>query len=98
MGEMIKFRYNQSLPNNLYFWRDSRGHEIDIIIENVNGLFPVEIKAGKTITQEFFKNLIYWQQLTEQPGGAVFYAGEIRQKRSDGIDIIPWKQLPEMNL
>ncbi|MBN1951653.1 MAG: ATP-binding protein [Bacteroidales bacterium] len=96
-AEMIKSRYNQSLPNNLYFWRDSRGHEIDIIIENANSLFPVEIKAGKTITPEFFRNLIYWEQLTGHPGGAVVYAGEIRQKRSNEIEIIPWKQLSKIN-
>jgi len=95
---MIKSRYNKALPKNLYFWRDSLGHEIDLVIENVIGLLPIEIKSGKTITQEFFKNLIYWHRLTGQYGGAVLYAGNNPQKRSDGVEIIPWKQLSDIKL
>ena len=53
--EMIKNRLNRGENNNLYFWRDSVGHEIDVIIDTAGQLFPLEIKSGKTITQDYFK-------------------------------------------
>lgn len=96
LGEFIKHRYNRAKTNDFYFWRDSVGHEIDVIIENPQGLFPVEIKSGRTITPEFFKNLRFWQMLSGQTKGALIYAGDISEQRSNGIRIIPWQQLGTM--
>ena len=48
----------------MYFWRDNHGHEIDCIIEKVDKLVPVEIKAGKTINMSFFDELKYWNEIS----------------------------------
>ena len=92
ISELIKSRYNNAKNNNLFFWRDNVGHELDIIIENPDGLFPIEIKYGKTITPEFFKGLLFWQKISNTQNGAVVYGGEIAQKRSNGLEIIPWNK------
>jgi predicted AAA+ superfamily ATPase len=47
-----------------FFWRDSAGHEVDIIIDLGSTLVPIEIKSGATISKDFFKGLKYWQNLT----------------------------------
>ncbi|MFN9115910.1 MAG: ATP-binding protein, partial [Bacteroidota bacterium] len=57
IAEMIKQRTNAGLDINLYYWRDKTGHEIDVIIDKGKSLIPVEIKSGKTIVNDFFKNL-----------------------------------------
>jgi hypothetical protein len=31
VSEMIKQRFNAGQPADLYFWRDSAGHEIDVV-------------------------------------------------------------------
>ena len=93
MSELIKYRYNRAKLNNLYFWRDNIGHEIDVIVEITSGLFPIEIKSGKTITQDFFKGLLFWYGISGEQSGAVIYAGESGQKRSNGIEIVPWNEL-----
>ena len=62
--ELIKKRTNAGLPINVYYWRDKAGHEIDVIIDNGNKLLPIEIKSGKTINTEFFKNIDYWCDLS----------------------------------
>ncbi|MGB1450702.1 MAG: ATP-binding protein, partial [Marinirhabdus sp.] len=67
--EYLKQRWNSAKPNNLYFWRNSRGNEIDLLLDQGNALSPIEIKAGKTITPDFFKGLKYWQSLTANKGG-----------------------------
>jgi predicted AAA+ superfamily ATPase len=96
VSELIKFRFNKALPSNLYFWRDNVGHEIDILVENGDRLFPVEIKSGKTITPEYFKNLLFWQSISGQNHGAVVYAGEMKQERSNGISVLPWRKMIDL--
>lgn len=87
--ELLKQRLNKGKPNNLYFWRNSRGNEIDVIIDNFNQLVPIEIKSGKTITNDYFKGLNYWNNLTGFTGGKVIYGGEEYQKRSHDFEVIP---------
>jgi len=54
------------------------GHEVDCIIERGQDLFPIEIKAGETITQDYFEALQYWNALAkaDPAKSAVVYAGK----------------------
>jgi len=90
--ELLKQRTNLGLESNLFFWRDKTGHEIDIVLDNGTDLLFIEIKSGKTISSEYFKNLNYWLKLSDQKQGFVLYAGDQNQQRSDGIGIMNWKQ------
>jgi predicted AAA+ superfamily ATPase len=38
IGELVKQRFNQGWPADLYFWRDNTGHEIDVLLEIGNHL------------------------------------------------------------
>eukprot|EP01133_Synstelium_polycarpum_P016569 gene16569-19687_t len=91
INDMVKERYNKNEPLDLYFWRDSTGNEMDVVIDNGSNLYPIEIKAGKTITNDYFKNFQFWKNVTGFESGAVIYAGQEAQKRSNGIQVIPWK-------
>lgn len=91
--EFWKQKLNQGQRPNLYFWRDRSGHEIDLIEDQGVKLLPVEIRSGQTINQEYFKGLRFWERLTGIPGGRVIYGGNQNQKRSDGTEVISWKDL-----
>lgn len=93
IGELIKERFNNNLPLNLFFWRDNTGNEMDIVFDNGTSLYPIEIKAGKTVTSSYFKNLQFWNKITGSSEGAVIYAGDALQRRSNGVNIIPWNNL-----
>lgn len=93
IAELIKEKFNGNMTFNLYFWRDSTGNEMDIVIDNGTAFYPVEIKTGKTITNDYFKNLQFWNKITGSTKGAVVYAGDIMQKRSNGVNIVPWNSL-----
>jgi len=88
VAEFLKYRFNRGLKSNLYFYRDGRGLEIDLIYEIGRNILPVEIKSGATISEDFFKNIrkffqYYknYKELTAPYGSAVFYGGnEIRQR------------------
>lgn len=96
VSELVKKRTNTGVPVNLFYWRDKTGHEIDIIADEAGRLLPVEIKSGKTINTEFFKNLTYWRALSGEKKACLLYAGEQHQKRSDGTEVANWRKLPEM--
>nr|WP_319539056.1 ATP-binding protein [uncultured Methanospirillum sp.] len=87
IGELLKFRLNRGLEPNLFFWRDKTGHEIDCIIElSIDEAIPVEIKAGRTIAGDYFKNLMYWNKLSGQSPDRSFvvYGGDQNQNRREG--------------
>jgi len=98
VSELMKYSYNHGKSDNLYFWRDNTGHEIDIIVENSGKLYPVEIKSGKTITEDFFRGLTFWQKISGEKGGAIIFAGETGQRRSNDILIVPWNKINSLEL
>lgn len=91
--DFLKRRYNSGKSNNLFFWRDNVGNEIDLIMENGQKLLPIEIKSGQTISNEFFKGINFWNKMTQTEGGIVVYGGDMIQKRSNGITVVPLKKL-----
>lgn len=93
VSELIKHYTNKAIAPPLYYWRDKTGHEIDIIIDDFNLLTPIEIKSGQTITSNWFKNLKYWTNLSKEKNAYVLYAGEQKQKRSNSITIVNWKNI-----
>ena len=93
IAEVVKKQMNGGKEFELYFWRDKTGREIDLIIDTPSETIPVEIKAGKTVHQEFFKNIRYWLNLSGEKNGKVLYAGDTEQKRSEGIEVVCWKNV-----
>lgn len=91
--EFLKRRFNAGLTNNLFFWRDNVGNEIDLLLATGNNRIPVEIKSGQTVTADYLKGIQFWNKMTQTEGGFVVYGGDTIQKRSNGISIVPYKEL-----
>lgn len=96
ISNLKKMRSNKGLSDNLFYWRDKSGHEVDVIVDNAGTLLPIEIKSGKTFHPEFLKNLIYWRNLSKSEQAFVLFGGEQIQKRSDGTNVINWRTLEEI--
>lgn len=79
--ELLKERLNKGLDPHLYFFRDTHGHEVDLIFQSGHQLVPIEIKAAQTFNKEFLKNISYFQQLVGDRcvQGALIYAGTQEQ-------------------
>lgn len=56
--EILKGRYNRGLAENLYFFRDSNGNEVDLICKTTQGLVGIEIKSSATWHNQFTKQLV----------------------------------------
>jgi uncharacterized protein len=92
ISEIIKQRFSRGLRSNCFFWRDSKGNEIDCIIENADRLLAVEIKSGSTFSSVFFKNLNYWNSISGNTAGDSFliYGGDTIRETRDG-KLLSWK-------
>lgn len=96
--DLLKSRYNNGKSNNLFFWRDSTGNEIDILVDKGISRLPVEVKSGQTLSEESFRGLKFWNRLTQTEGGILIYGGDTIQKRSSGITVIPFNSIGTLNL
>lgn len=92
VSEFVKHRCNRALSPQMYFWRDSSGQEIDLLVERGERLFPVEIKAGQTIAGDWFGTLEKFAGWSGEPGGCLIYGGSHRQTRR-GIEVIGWRDV-----
>lgn len=63
VSELIKQRFNQGQASDLFFWRDSTGHEVDVLLGTPAGLQAIEIKSGSTFAADWIKSLKKWQTL-----------------------------------
>ena len=92
VAELMKSRLNSGERPNLYFWGDSNGNEVDVIIEQGQKLMPVEIKSGTTIARDFFTGLEKWiamaGDLSFSP--TLIYGGADTYQHK-GISVTGWK-------
>jgi predicted AAA+ superfamily ATPase len=57
VAETMKHEFNSGRNGELYYFRDSNGQEIDLIIEGKHARVLVEIKFTKTSKAQYFKNM-----------------------------------------
>lgn len=89
IADIIKGALNRGIRPEIYFFRDSHGNEVDLLIRDEGRLTPVEIKSGATFSKEFLKGLERFQALETKGNtpGVVLYNGE-QQFNIRGIRII----------
>lgn len=94
--EFLKYRFNAGKSDNLYFFRDRTGNEVDLVVETGAGPVPVEIKSAQTVSQAFFKGLRMFRKLEQRtPYAFLVTGGPVRQDRSD-CHIRGFSELPEL--
>lgn len=76
--EIVKNALNRGIMPEVYFFRDSHGNEVDLLIREKGKLFPGEIKSAATFSTDFLKGLEKFRALgAGRVGpGAVLYNGE----------------------
>jgi hypothetical protein len=91
LSDLMKYKMNYGLNYNFYFWRDKLGREVDCLIESGLEKIILEIKAGKTINEDFFEGLKFYNNLTEKQNifSYLVYGGERDEVRKAG-KVLPW--------
>ncbi len=92
VAELVKARFNQGLPLNMHFWRDSHGNEVDVIADMAGNWLPIEIKAGQTLNRDFTAGLERWSALAGERAvrPALVYGGGASMIHQ-GIRVRAWR-------
>ncbi len=88
IADIIKGAYSRGIRPELYFYRDSNGNEVDLLIREGGVLTPVEIKSSETFSKDFVKGLDRFRALHSDrvADGAVLFGGE-QQHNMRGVRI-----------
>lgn len=80
VADIVKGALNKGIRPEVYFFRDSHGNEVDLLIREKGVFTPVEIKSGATFSKDFIKGLERFKMLGVKrvTTGAVLYNGEQR--------------------
>lgn len=97
ISELLKGRFNRGKAANLYFWRDNLGLEIDVLAEAGGRLWPLEIKSGTTLADDWFKAIKRWSKLAgDQAGKAHLVYGGTSPWKQGNVEAIPWRGIKEL--
>ena len=83
--EAMKDRLNAGETAEMYFYRDSEGNEVDLLLPTGGKMHAIEIKAGATVNSDYFKGLKTFaaHQPAAFASGCVMFGGSQGQSRSD---------------
>jgi hypothetical protein len=76
IGELRKLFLHHGRRPPLYFWRDSRGLEVDLLVDDGGRRLPIEIKAGMTVTADQLRGLDAYLALSGDATGVLVYGGD----------------------
>lgn len=78
VSELLKARFHQGKDAQLYFWRDARGNEVDVLFEKQRQPVPIEIKSAMTWNPELGRGICRFQKsIPDALPGSLVYAGDV---------------------
>jgi len=94
IAEQIKrMHHKDERQTDVWFWRDSEGNEVDLLIQRPKQHEIVEIKATATISSKLFDGLNNFATLANDSRlvKTLVYGGKEYQQRSTG-KVVPWSE------
>lgn len=90
--ELQKRNYHQNQLREYWFWRDSNGHEIDLLMKSAEGFDIFEIKSTSTITYKLIEGMNYFDRISDGrvKSKTLIYGGDASQNRSQ-FRVRNWK-------
>jgi uncharacterized protein len=98
VSELYKDTVHRGEQIDMFHYRESRGLEIDLLINRGDQLQAIEIKSGATVSMDFFK---HFSDLPERLGNTILpkkisnhliYGGEKSQQRSQAR-LVSWREI-----
>ncbi len=78
VAEALKHRFHRGKRNNLCFYRDARGHEVDLLYQLAHRIVAIEIKSGETLSKSHLQGLTKLRRILGDTilRDVLVYAGE----------------------
>lgn len=97
VNEINKLLDNEEVKARTYFYRDSSGSEVDLLIEQGERILPVEIKISSTFSRDQLKGIKYWQKLiNSEDRGYIINTG--KTMKTDRCQVLNWQNVFFANL
>ena len=93
ISEIRKNDFNTARYEGMYFFRDSTGNEIDLILEREGEPVAIEIKSGNKVAENMLFGLKYWQKLQPASMGILMYGGAVNEIVNERMSILPWTEV-----
>ena len=92
LSEILKTFIHRGEQPQLYFWRTSKGNEVDIIIETERKLIPIEVKTSGTPNQNMAKGILSFQKDLGDKSmkGYVIHPGKTRLPLAKTVEALPF--------
>ncbi len=76
--DLLKRALNRASSDRFWFYRDSKGREVDLVIERDGRLIPVEIKSSATFSTDFVSGIRHFRSIYPEvsESGFVLYNGK----------------------
>lgn len=101
VSEIYKTIVHSGMQPDLFHYRETRGIEIDLLIDRGKEFDAVEIKSGATMTADFFKTLERFSDRMKDAGkklrirNHIVYGGDNTHQRSRA-QIISWRDVQKL--
>ena len=80
------------MPPEVFYWRTSKGYEVDLVIQDGERLLPIEIKTTTQLsTRDLAPMRVFLDEYRDQTlGGLVLYTGEQTFWVAERVLAVPW--------
>ena len=91
--ELLKQRFNNGVPQDIWFFRDSNHNEVDVVAEN-KLLQWMEIKSARTFSPDFITTFRFLDKNEEagKDNKSIIYGGDDTFMHK-GFKIVSWRDL-----
>jgi predicted AAA+ superfamily ATPase len=94
--ELLKSHKNKGVSQDFYFWRDSNGNEIDLLLVDGLEVACLEMKASQTVKPEYLKALHYLDETTGYNyNHYLINSSDLNQKRTNET-VVSWKGINDL--
>jgi hypothetical protein len=101
ISEIYKANVHRGIQPSLFHYRETRGLEIDLLIDQSERLDAIEIKSGATASSDFFRDLRPFPKRLRDAGESrgveshVVYGGNESQQRSYA-QLVSWRDVQRL--
>lgn len=90
--ECLKSRFNAGAIPDLFFFRDSKGNEVDLLAQTGPSLTAIEIKSGSTFSESMLKGLRRFQSVAKRDLQTYLIYNGDPYRMSDGTQALPFRE------
>jgi len=93
ISEIRKNIFNRGDADGMFFFRDSAGNEIDLILEKETGPLAIEIKSSSTSMANQLNGLKFWNKYQKGSQGILLHQGYSMKEMTGFNSAMSWKEI-----